>query len=279
MPVLLLAASDADPRALAGLEQGAAEFVILPGLAEGAEREAAARDVAALIREVAARGARALHGGPRPRRLPTAPPMRRAGRAPRLVVVGASTGGPRAVQSLLEALPGTLNAALVVALHMPARFTSLYAERLARVCRLAVREAADGERLAAGGAVVIPGGRQAELFRLGERLHLRLRARGAGEVHAPSVDRVMRSAAAAAGAAAVGIVLTGMGDDGAQGLLAIRAAGGATIAESDRTALIFGMPGEAIRAGAAGAVLPLDEIPAALLERCGVRAPEEPGDD
>ena len=266
MPVILLTAAG-DARALAGLEDGAAEFLILPALTEVPDRE----EALGLIREVAARGERVMRGSPRPRRLPAGPATHRGRDRSRLVVVGASTGGPQAVQALLEALPATLNAAILVALHMPATFTGLYAERLDRFCRLRVREAEDGDRLVPGTASILPGGHQADLFWLGDRLLVRLRPRAAQEVHAPSVDQVMRSAAAVGGASVVGVVLTGMGEDGARGLAAIRAAGGDTFAESERTALIFGMPGEAIRRGAAATVLPLDEMPEALLERCGVR--------
>ena len=275
MPVILLASSEEDPVILSGLEGGAADFFVLPALGEGPTWLAASGELADHIRQVSGRGDQAMRPGPRPRRIPTGPPVRRPGTGQpglQVIVIGASTGGPRAVQAVLEALPRSLNSAVVVALHMPASFTAQYAERVDRVSRLEVRQAADGDRLRQGHACIVPGGSQADLFPVGDRLHLRLRPRQAGERHAPSVDHLMRSAAANAGAAIVGLILTGMGDDGSAGLAAIRAAGGHTLAEDESTALIFGMPREAIRSGAAMVALPLDEIPAALLERCGTRS-------
>lgn len=266
-PVILLTASAADPRILAGLEGGAAEFLLLPPLDGSGEALEAALEV---IRGVAGRGGippvaerRVQPVSEAPRKEPVASPGA-------LVVIGASTGGPAAVQALLEALPGRLNASLLIGLHMPASFTALYAERLSRTCRLRVREAGDGDALPPGVATVLPGGRQAEVFRRGPVPRVRLRPRREGEFHAPSIDALMTSAAVVLGSAVVGILLTGMGQDGARGLGAIRDAGGWTVAESRETALIFGMPGEAIRSGSASVVLALHEIPAALVGRCGV---------
>jgi len=271
LPVILLVSSDGDARVLPGLEDGAADFVVLPPSGDRPARAEAAKLLVGLIHEVHARADHALQvPGPIPHAVEAPREAEAAG--PRLVVVGASTGGPRAVQTLLEALPAGTDAALLVALHMPGVFTRLYAERLDRICSMRVAEAAEGERLMAGTVRIVPGGTQASLSRRGDRLHVHLRPRAPQEVHAPSVDLVMESAAAAAGSAAIGVILTGMGEDGSTGLNAIRGAGGFTVAESETTALIFGMPGGAIRAGAAAAVAPLEEIPALVLGRCGVMA-------
>jgi two-component system chemotaxis response regulator CheB len=187
------------------------------------------------------------------------------------VAIGASAGGPQAVQYLLEALPGSLDATVVVALHLPASFTRLYVERLAPACRLRVREGAGAPRLHAGDAWILPGGTQGTIERRGDRLHLVVRPRAAGELHAPSVDLLLGSAAAATGPRSCGVVLTGMGEDGAEGLSRLHDAGGLTIAESRETAVAFGMPQAAIRRGGAAVVLPLGEIAEALLGRCGER--------
>jgi two-component system chemotaxis response regulator CheB len=187
------------------------------------------------------------------------------------VILAASTGGPQAVETVLAGLPASLDAALLVALHMPAAFTPAYTRRLDGACRLQVGEATDGARLERGQVRVIPGGKQATLFRLGHHLHLRLRAGTRNEPYAPSADVVMSSAAQVVGSGAVGVVLTGMGGDGRRGLEAIRAAGGFTLAESRESALIFGMPAEALRSGAASAALPLEQMPGALVARCGLR--------
>ncbi|MGD8376752.1 MAG: chemotaxis protein CheB [Acidobacteriota bacterium] len=266
-PVILLASSAADPRILAGLEGGAAAFLLLPPLDGSGEALEAALGV---IREVAARDGSPPATRGRMQPAPGTPGREAVPSAGALVVIGASTGGPRAVQTVLEALPGELNASLLIGVHMPLTFTALYAERLSRICRLRVREAGDGDPLPPGVAGVLPGGCQAEVFRRGGMPRVRLRPRREGEFHAPSLDLLMSSAAAALGSAVVGILLTGMGQDGARGMGEIRRAGGWTVAESRETALIFGMPGEAIRSGSAAAILPLHEIPAALVERCGV---------
>jgi two-component system chemotaxis response regulator CheB len=189
-------------------------------------------------------------------------------RSGELVVMAASTGGPGAVQSVLQALPASLDAAVVVALHMPGRFTAPYAHRLDAQCGLVVQEAVDGAPLKPGHCLVLPGGQQASV---GQARRIRLRPQEAGELYAPSADLLMKSAAAALGPKVVGVVLTGMGEDGAEGLLAIRAAGGFTLAESRDSAVVYGMPGGAVRRGAAGAELRLEEMAGALVARCGLR--------
>jgi len=268
--VILLAEGGADPAVLSALEAGAAEFFTLTAAASD-EPVAGSVSLADLVRQVGR--APALAAAVRPKRLPTGPPVRRAaGSEGWLIAIGASAGGPQAVQHLLEALPGTLDAAVVVALHLPASFTRLYAERLGPACRLRVREAVGTPRLLPGDAWILTGGTQGQVERRGDRLHLSVRPRLAGELRAPSVDLLLRSAAAATGARSCGVVLTGMGEDGAEGLSALRAAGGFTIAESQQTALVFGMPQAAIRRGGASVVLPLGEIAAALLGRCGERS-------
>ena len=143
-----------------------------------------------------------------------------------LVVIGASTGGPRAVQRILEALPASFDACVIVALHMPAPFTGPYAARLDGSCRMKVLEARGGESLQAGEVLILPGGSQGSVASVDNRPVLQLRKKESGELYAPSVDVLMSSAASALGRTVVGVVLTGMGEDGREGLAAIRAAGG-----------------------------------------------------
>jgi two-component system, chemotaxis family, protein-glutamate methylesterase/glutaminase len=180
-----------------------------------------------------------------------------------VVVVGASTGGPRALATLLAALPADFPAGILLAQHMPAGFTATLAERLDRRSRLTVREAVDGMRIEPGVALLGVGGRHLEVERGADGLVARVR-RPQGDVpHSPSVDVLFTSAVEAAGSRAIGVVLTGMGNDGARGLAAIRQAGGRTLAESEESAVIFGMPRAAREA--AERMLPLQEIPAALV--------------
>lgn len=185
--------------------------------------------------------------------------------SPFVVAIGASTGGPGAIQRLLEGLAVDPHACLVVVQHMPPGFTTAFAERLDRLGPFEVREAADGDVLGPGKAFIAPGGKQLQLKRNGAQLELATVDPLPGERHAPSVDRLFASMAEVLGERAVAVVLTGMGNDGATGAWAVAHAGGTVIAESKETAVIFGMPGEAIATGAVKKVLPLGEIPGALL--------------
>lgn len=184
------------------------------------------------------------------------------------VAVGASTGGPPAVQRLVEALARDPSVCLLVVQHMPPRFTAAFAERLDRMdCGLAVMEGEDGLELGPRQVIIAPGGRQMRIASRGKKLILKTHAPGEQDKHAPSVDLLFTSLAETLAQRALGIVLTGMGSDGAQGAKAIAKAGGEVWAESEETAVIFGMPREAIETGAVKRVLPLPDLTRALVER------------
>jgi two-component system, chemotaxis family, protein-glutamate methylesterase/glutaminase len=185
-----------------------------------------------------------------------------------LVAIGCSTGGPPALQHLFQSLP-LLPIPIVVAQHMPPTFTRLFAERVDRLTKYSVKEAADGERLAAGTVYVAPGGMQTEVHRGDEGLRANVMGTDSSELYAPSVDRLFSTAAESCSERLIAIVMTGMGDDGAQAIRRVRERGGKTIAESADTAIIFGMPHEAIKTGAVDHVLPLDEIASAIERLCG----------
>lgn len=174
-----------------------------------------------------------------------------------LCVIGASTGGPAALQTLLEALPASFPVPVAVVQHMPPGFTKPFAARLDGLCRVRVTEAEQGHKLEPGSVVIAPAGMH---LRLGQQLGIMLSDDAAGARHVPSVDVLFRSAARARPGAVLGILLTGMGDDGAEGLSQIRAHGGVTIAESEETCAVYGMPRAAVQRGAAQFVLPLPEI-------------------
>jgi two-component system chemotaxis response regulator CheB len=184
----------------------------------------------------------------------------------RVVAVAASTGGPTALIELFTRLPQKSSAALVVAQHMPDRFTRTFAERLDRQSPFRVREAEHLHEVAPQNGLVCPGGRCLEVERRNERLVARVVYPRAEDRYAPSADRLFTSVARAAGPAAIAVVMTGMGDDGAKGVQAIKEAGGMVLAESEETAVVFGMPKVAERSGCVDEMLPLPRLVARIVE-------------
>jgi len=182
----------------------------------------------------------------------------------KVLAIGASTGGTQAIEAVLRCLPSTTPGTVIVQ-HMPEFFTSAFAERLNAICTLEVREAGDNDIVVPGLALIAPGNRHLVLQRSGARFVVRVK--GGPQIHhqRPSVDVLFQSVARNAGPNATGVLLTGMGVDGAQGLLAMRQGGAHTIAQDEETCVVFGMPKEAIRFGAAEEILPLTEIPEAIL--------------
>ncbi|WP_433861552.1 protein-glutamate methylesterase/protein-glutamine glutaminase [Pseudomonas thivervalensis] len=188
-----------------------------------------------------------------------------------LVAIGTSTGGTQALESILTRLPRVCPGLLIVQ-HMPERFTAAFAERLNRLCQIEVLEARDGDRVTAGRALIAPGGRHMLLTRSGAQYQVQVRDGPPVSRHRPSVDVLFRSVARSAGGNALGIIMTGMGDDGARGLKEMREAGARTLAQDEDSCVVFGMPKEAIKLGAAERVLALCEIPAAILTGTSARA-------
>ncbi len=183
-----------------------------------------------------------------------------------VLVVAASTGGPPALLHLLSQLPGHAPIAVVVAQHMPEHFTASFAQRLNRASRLNVVEADDEQPVRRSMAYVCPGGRCIELVRKEGRLVLQTLAPQESDRYVPSADRLFRSTARTLGKKSVAVVLTGMGNDGAFGVIAVKEAGGQTYAESPESALVYGMPAAAVQTGRVDKVLPLEQIIAQLKE-------------
>jgi two-component system, chemotaxis family, protein-glutamate methylesterase/glutaminase len=186
---------------------------------------------------------------------------------PFVVALGASTGGPPAIQRLVEELGSEQDLALLVAQHMPAGFTDAFARRLDRLGPLKVREAKEPERIEGGTVWIAPGGKHLTLARRNKNLEVRVVPSLPTDKHAPSVDVLFRSVAEVLGARALAIVLTGMGSDGKEGVRAVHVAGGEVWAESQDSAVVFGMPSEAIATGVVRRVLPLVEVSAAIRSR------------
>jgi two-component system chemotaxis response regulator CheB len=177
----------------------------------------------------------------------------------KLLIIGASTGGTEAIKEVLTKMPADVPG-ILVAQHMPENFTKSFAERLNSMCKISVKEAEHNERILPGHAYIAPGHSHLLLKRSGANYMTELSSGPAVNRHRPSVDVLFRSAANVAGANALGIILTGMGKDGAQGLLEMRQAGAYTIAQDEASCVVFGMPKEAIAAGGACEVLPLQAI-------------------
>ena len=175
----------------------------------------------------------------------------------KIVCIGASTGGTESLRVVIEALPAD-SPGVVVVQHMPELFTASFAKRLDGLSKVTVKEAEDGDPVLRGHVLIAPGNRHTLLQRSGARYHVVVQDGPLVSRHRPSVDVLFRSAARYAGANALGIIMTGMGDDGAKGLLEMRQAGAATVAQNEESCVVFGMPKEAIALGAAERILPLD---------------------
>jgi two-component system, chemotaxis family, protein-glutamate methylesterase/glutaminase len=182
----------------------------------------------------------------------------------KVVVVGASTGGTEALRSMLEVLPPDAPG-IVIVQHMPEMFTRAFANRLDGLCRISVKEAQSNDTVLRGRALIAPGNRHLLLKRSGARYYVEVRDGPLVCRHRPSVDVLFRSAARYAGRNAVAVIMTGMGDDGACGMLEMKEAGAATVAQDEATSVVFGMPNEAIKRGAVDTVLPLPAIAAKVL--------------
>jgi two-component system chemotaxis response regulator CheB len=202
------------------------------------------------------------------RRKQLAPPTAMLRTTNKVIAIGASTGGTVAIEELLLSLPVTAPGAVIVQ-HMPEHFTKSFAQRLDSMCASNVREARTGDAVLAGVVLIAPGGRHMLLRRDGARYIVEVREGPPVNRHCPSVDVLFRSVAATAGSNAIGIILTGMGGDGARGLLEMKQAGAHTIAQDERTCVVFGMPKVAIEAGAVDETLPLTRISPRVCELVG----------
>lgn len=190
----------------------------------------------------------------------------------KVLAIGASTGGTEAIRAILEVLPATTPGTVIVQ-HMPEKFTAAFAKRLDGLCAMEVREAVSGDMLRPGLALVAPGNHHMLLVRNGAQYLVQIKDGPPVHHQRPAVDVLFNSVARYAGVNAVGVLLTGMGADGARGLLAIRQSGGYTIAQDEATCVVYGMPKEAVALGAADVVLPLPNIPGGILDAFRARAP------
>ena len=186
----------------------------------------------------------------------------------RIVAVGASTGGTEALREFLQALPVDCPG-IVIVQHMPEKFTEAFAKRLDSICSVQVKEARDGDSVIRGQALIAPGNRHTLLKRSGARYYVEVKDGPLVSRHRPSVDVLFRSVARYAGRNAVGVIMTGMGDDGARGMAEMKEAGSTNLAQDEATCVVFGMPAEAIKHGGVNKVLPLGAIADEVLRQCG----------
>jgi two-component system chemotaxis response regulator CheB len=189
----------------------------------------------------------------------------------RLIAVGTSTGGTQALETLLTALPPTAPG-MVIVQHMPERFTAAFAARLDGLCAIEVLEAKDGQRVIPGRALIAPGGKHMTVRRNGAQYVAEVRDGPLVNRHRPSVDVLFRSVARFAGKNAMGLIMTGMGDDGARGLKEMREAGAHTVAQDEASCVVYGMPKEAVKLGAVDRSLPLHSLAGAILGSPAARA-------
>lgn len=270
-PVIVVSGYSAKENVFRALELGAVDFVSKPAASMASDLSSVGvelRDKVSLVRQLSRVGLIGARGqGTRISAFP--PPVeaeaksRRAvaaGAVDNLIVIGASTGGPTALIEVFRKIPPQLSASILVAQHMPERFTRTFAERLDRLGRFRVEEARERTRLTPRLALICPGGRCLDVRPSEPSWDAVVVTPSADDRYIPSIDRLFRSAAAAAGKRVIGVVLTGMGSDGAKGVLAIKEAGGRVIAESAETAVIYGMPGAAVKSGAVDLELPIGEI-------------------
>jgi two-component system chemotaxis response regulator CheB len=250
--------------AFQAIEEGAVEVIAKPRIGVRDFLEDSSLELAETVRAAATSRRPTMRAPEEPRVAPPPSPRRTTPPADAVVAIGASTGGPEALSRVLHAMPEDAPP-IVVVQHMPKGFTAAFAARLARTCTIAVKEAETGDRLSPGRALIAAGDQHLRV--VGRAGHLRAEVADGPPVsrHRPSVDVLFNSVAEGVGSAAVGVLLTGMGDDGAAGLLEMRRAGGRTIAQDEATSVVFGMPRSAIARGAAMQVLPLERIAEAIL--------------
>ena len=267
-PIIVISGRAGEEDVFKALDLGAVDFIAKPTALGVIELQSIEEG---LIRKVHA--VRDLRIDRVAERIQAAPPV--LTEAPRteheiapVVVIGSSTGGPPALVQIFGAFTTAPPCTFLVAQHMPAGFTRGFAERLNRLTPLRISEAEGGEELEPGTVLIAPGGHHLELEQVGSRVLTRLDSRPEPDKYTPSVNRLFASAAKQFGENLLAIVLTGMGDDGREGACQVKEAGGRVIAESEETAVIYGMPKQVVLANAADEILPLQKIPSAI--QCGV---------
>ncbi|MCA9214683.1 MAG: chemotaxis response regulator protein-glutamate methylesterase [Planctomycetales bacterium] len=252
---------------LRALELGAVDFVTKPKLDLSQTIGEQADEIIAKVKAAATARVKRLDLHAKPARKNSRPCEALITSTHKVIAIGASTGGTEALASVLSALPSN-SPGIVAVIHMPPNFTKAYAERLDNLCDINVKEAAHGDRILPGHALIAPGNYHMSVFRSGANYSVKINQDERVNRHRPSVNVLFDSCAQYLGTNVTGVMLTGMGDDGASGMLAMHEAGAKTIAQDEATCVVFGMPKAAIAVGAVDTVLPLSKIPDAMLRYC-----------
>ncbi len=273
MPVVMVSSltEKGGETTLRALELGAVDFVAKPRIDIVSELPNIVEDITEKIK-TAAKASIRRRSSVKPTPARVAPEAVIKGAVPRamikttekVVVIGASTGGTEALKDILVQLPADAPG-IVIVQHMPEKFTRLFADRIDKLCSIDVSEARDGDKVIPGHALIAPGSHHMLLKRSGANYYVEVKEGPRVNRHRPSVDVLFRSAANYAGKNAIGVILTGMGSDGANGLKEMRDAGGYTIAQDEKTCVVFGMPKEAIETGGVNEIIPLPDISSAII--------------
>jgi two-component system chemotaxis response regulator CheB len=273
IPVLVVSAHSTEgaTATFKALALGAFDFITKPKNAASAQMEEIAEELIRKIKVAAQSDFQhravqlPLHFAGKPVKATRA----QAKAASRVIAIGVSTGGPNALQYLLSQLPADFPGSIIIVQHMPEGFTELFARRLDECCSIVVKEAQSGDLLLGGRALLCPGNRHIRVLRRNQRDVVVLSDEPQVNGHRPSVDVLFRSLAQEFGPAGIALLMTGMGEDGADAMGAVKAAGGLTIAQSGESCVVFGMPRAAIERGAASRVVPLDALAHTLQAQCG----------
>jgi two-component system chemotaxis response regulator CheB len=269
-PVIVVSAQEADENVFKAMDLGAVDFVVKPTRFASEQLKDIESD---LVDKVLATPLLAMQKvkeriEQQPLAGITTTQKRTDLEAPKAIGIASSTGGPPAIHSILNRLPADFSVPILIAQHMPATFTALFAERLNKYTPLKVKEAEDQDWIQPGWAYVAPGGKHLSVEKMGNRLIARIMNKEADPKYSPSANLLFQSLAEELESRTIGAVLTGMGDDGKEGMKRIKDKGGITIAESEKSAIIFGMPKESIKAGVVDYILTLEDISAHLLWLC-----------
>lgn len=278
-PVIVISARSEDENVFRALDFGAVDFVAKPSARISPELFNIRED---LVRKVLSGGrtdmSKVLQRNRQSEAAASLPPVAAHKReqflpvkhASALVVIGASTGGPPALQAIFSAIREPLPVAFAIAQHMPPGFTRAFAERMNKLSALTIAEASDGDLVLPGKVFIAPGGKNLIFERTGQEVRIRVVNPAPEQRYVPSVDILFNSAAATFAAKTVAVVLTGMGNDGHQGVMAIKKAGGSVIAESEESSVVFGMPKEAIATGCVDTVVPLALVCGEIMRKCSL---------